>query len=508
MQRWNVLIVDDQIEIATNLEKQISQQGFKVKVANNFTEGIFLIEHYLFDIAILDIVLPDGTGIDLFRTLRKKNNDIYTIMITGNASVDNAIIALNEGVNAYLIKPFSDKEIDAVLNQAQETLGLKAENLALFQEIQNNRQFYENLLNSSSEAILVVDLDYRIQYCNEASQQILQTTEDQLVKQLLHQFIEDGYKVLSHIYQQLVLGKPVAGYRVSLKTSDTKSFDAHLTADFLHDKKGHVDGLIINLSNPMIHDEVFNRILRKEKIQTIVNLANALAHEIKNPINILYGRLQLLADEMKNHKFNKAFDSIQRQIERILGITELLEKFNFSREDSIPEMTPIVELFSQILKEKENDLKKKNIEINLSLGKSQIMVDGNLSQFSDAFRYLLDTVIEFNPPGKPLEIFGKLTNHYSKAPLFELQFLIPEVKINFEQLIDPYQSLDMEVSGLVGLGMTIAHTIFNNYGVKVESIPQNGDYTVLRIRFPIHEETKSKTGSKNSKKTLDKKHKK
>jgi len=498
MDRWKILIVDDQKEITESLSKQLSQHGFKISAAHTFTEANFIIEHYNFDIAILDIILPDGNGIDLFRLLRKKNNDIYTIMITGDATVENAITALNEGVNAYLIKPFSDKEIDAILNQAQETLGLKAENQALFQEIQNNRQFYENLLNSSSEAILVVDLDYRIQYCNEAAQQILQTSEDQLMKQLLHQFMEDGYKVLSHIYQQLVLGKPVAGYRVSLKSPAEKPFDAHMTADFLHDKNGRIDGLIINLSNPMVHDEVFNRILRKEKTRTIVNLANSLAHEIKNPLNIMYGRLQLLAEEMKDKNFNRAFESIQRQIERIMSITELLGKFNFSREDSIPENIPIVELFTETLEEKKDEFTKKNIAIMPVLSNEKFQVDGNRSQFSDAFRYLLDTVIEFTPAGKQLEISGKMTNSYSKTPWYEIQILLPEVRVNFEQLIDPYQSLDMEVNGLVGLGMTIANTIFNNYGTKIDSVLQNGDHTILRIRFPVNIEVQKRLPKKKT----------
>ena len=500
MDRWKVLIVDDQKEITESLSKQLSQHGFKISTAHTFTEANFIIEHYNFDIAILDILLPDGNGIDLYRSLRKKNNDIYTIMITGDATVENAITALNEGVNAYLIKPFSDKEIDAILNQAQETLGLKAENQALFQEIQNNRQFYENLLNSSSEAILVVDLDYRIQYCNEAAQQILQTSEDQLMKQLLHQFMEDGYKVLSHIYQQLVLGKPVAGYRVSLKSSFDKTFDAHLTADFLHDKNGRIDGLIINLSNPMVHDEVFNRILRKEKTRTIVNLANSLAHEIKNPINIMSGRLQLLAEEMKEDNFNRAFESIQRQIDRIMNITELLGKFNFSREDSIPENIPIIELFNQILQEKEQEFSNKNISIAPVFNSDNYQVDGNRLQFSDAFRYILDTVIEFTPAGKQLEISGKLTNSYSKTPWYEIQILLPEVRVNFEQLIDPYQSLDMEVNGLVGLGMTIANTVLNNYGTKVDSVLHNGDHTILRIRFPVNIETKAQLPGKKRRK--------
>jgi K+-sensing histidine kinase KdpD len=72
------------------------------------------------------------------------------------------------------------------------------------------------------------------------------------------------------------------------------------------------------------------------------------------------------------------------------------------------------------------------------------------------------------------------------------------VRVNFEQLIDPYQALDMEVNGLVGLGMTIANTIFNNYGTKIDSVLQNGDHTILRIRFPVNIEAKKRLPRKKA----------
>ena len=179
--------------------------------------------------------------------------------------------------NAYLIKPFSENQLFSVLHQAEKTLRLKSENKALFQEIQLNRQFYEDVLNSTSEAILVIDLDYRIQYSNRAAASLLNLNEDYPSKSLLENFIEDGYKILSHIYQQLVQGKPVAGYRVTIKASPSKSFDAHLTADFLYGKNEHIEGLIINLSNPLIHNEVLNRILRKDR--PILQLRNIYSCE-------------------------------------------------------------------------------------------------------------------------------------------------------------------------------------------------------------------------------------
>lgn len=501
MSGWKVLIVDDQPEITQNLENLLTRQGLEVKIAHNFVEGKFMVEHYQFEMAILDLFLPDGNGIDLYKLLKSKNTDIYTILITGNATIENAITALNEGLNAYLIKPFSDKQLEATLHQAEKTLSLKEENRSLFQEIQHNRQFYEDLLNSTSEAILVVDLDYRIQYGNQAAQELLKVSEEDFSKKFLHHYIEDGYKVLSHIRQQMVIGKAIAGYRVGLAVPDEKSFDAHLSADFLSDKNKNIEGLIINLTNPLIHDEVFNRILRKEKLSTIINIANALSHEIRNPINILSGRLQLLAEEMKGNNFSNAFETIQRQIVRILDITQLLGKFNLSREDSIPELCDINSIFQETLEEMKKQLKENKINLKISLDKISRFTEGNHAQFSDAFRYLFIALLDLIPQEQPLEIASKILKNYLNLQWFELQLKISGIRLSTEQLLNPYQTLDKEYNGLVGLGLTIMFIIFNNYGAKIESFIQNENHTMIRIRFPLkHQEEKISKHKKSPKK--------
>jgi len=487
MNTFKTIVVDDQPEIIANLEKQLSKYGLQVHTAQNYTEGRFLIDHYSFDIAILDIALPDGSGIDLFRQLRQKNSEIYTIIITGNATLENAVTALNEGVNAYLVKPFSEEQLQTALQQAEKTISLKSENQALFNEIQRNRQFYENLLNSTSEAILVLDLNFRIQYANRSAQMLFNLTPELSENQPLEGFIVDGYKILSHIHQQLMQGKPVSGYRISIKSKANKSFDAHLNADLLMSKAGHSEGLIINLTNPLVVDEVFNRIVRKEKLSTIVHLANSLSHEIRNPINIMSGRLQLLENELNDHHFKNAFESIQRQIERILHITELLEKFNFSREDSIPEKCNITKIFETVLLERTPLFNEKKIEIDCQMLKNGFIVEGNQIQFTDAFRYLFDSLYDLTPAGKKLEITGKVTTHAQDTKWYEFHFTIPEKKVSADKLLEPYQSIDKQLNGLLGLGMVIMQTIFNNYGAKIETMIQNNSQTLIRIRFPLFE---------------------
>jgi len=115
---WKTLIVDDEEEILLHLKGRLTKEGLKIDTAKTFAEAIALINKNKYHLAILDIFLPDGNGIDLFQALKQKNSDLYTIMITGSATVENAVTALNEGINSYLVKPFSEEQLNASIHQA------------------------------------------------------------------------------------------------------------------------------------------------------------------------------------------------------------------------------------------------------------------------------------------------------------------------------------------------------------------------------------------------------
>jgi YesN/AraC family two-component response regulator len=454
-------------------------------VAKSFDKALSLIQKGNYDLAILDIFLPDGNGIDLFQALRKKNGDIYCIMITGNANVENAVTALNEGVNAYLVKPFSDDQLHASINQADRILHLKSQNTTLFRTIENNRQFYENLLNSTSEAIVVVDLEYRLRYSNETSSTILELDSEDTSEKFIYEFFEDGYKILSHIYHQMVEGHIINGYQVTVRSRSGEKFNAHLSADFLYGNKKEIDGLIIKMSNPLVYNELINRTLRKERISTITNLANTLSHVIRNPINILSGRLQLIKNELKKNNFAKAFESIERQIERIITITDLLGKFNFIKEDTIPEKCNIVSVIKNVLEEMTPELNLKKVSITDNLSTKPQWIEGNQFQYADAFKYLFHSLINLMSPDSNIQIREKEVFSEEEIEWYEIQITVPGVRLSTNELFESFHLIDSEKSEFMELELALMHTIFNNYNVKFESIVQSEAQTLIRFHFPI-----------------------
>lgn len=120
-----ILIVEDEQPIATLLAFNIEKNGYIVDVANDGLEAIHKAETELYDLMILDLMLPKMDGIEVCKYLRKK--DIYTpiLMLTARNDVVDKVLGLEIGADDYLTKPFSPKEviarIRAILRRVHQT---------------------------------------------------------------------------------------------------------------------------------------------------------------------------------------------------------------------------------------------------------------------------------------------------------------------------------------------------------------------------------------------------
>lgn len=108
-----VLVVEDQVKIARALEKALAQAGADVAVAHEGEEGLkrALAEH--FDALVLDIMLPDRSGLDVLRELRAQKPTVPVLLLSARGEVDDRITGLDLGADDYLPKPFVLAEVVA-----------------------------------------------------------------------------------------------------------------------------------------------------------------------------------------------------------------------------------------------------------------------------------------------------------------------------------------------------------------------------------------------------------
>ena len=107
----SVLIVDDDEDILDIFEMTLLDGGYTVETALTGAEVLAKAKDLKFDVAILDIVLPDLRGDKLALELKKGNNDVNIIFVTGYSNMQDCINSLNIGVSDILLKPIGEEEL-------------------------------------------------------------------------------------------------------------------------------------------------------------------------------------------------------------------------------------------------------------------------------------------------------------------------------------------------------------------------------------------------------------
>lgn len=108
-----ILIIEDEPQMLDNMRDTLEQERYLVETASTFAEASFKIGSYDYDCILLDIMLPDGNGLNLLKQLKDLGKEEGVIIVSANDSLDDRIEGLNMGADDYLPKPFHTAELNA-----------------------------------------------------------------------------------------------------------------------------------------------------------------------------------------------------------------------------------------------------------------------------------------------------------------------------------------------------------------------------------------------------------
>jgi two-component system OmpR family response regulator len=128
----HILVVDDDLEIRNLLGKYLASQDFRVSLAADLNSFRKAVASSTINLAVLDVMLPDGSGLDMCRDLRAQKSTLPIILLTALTEDVDRILGLEFGADDYLGKPFNPRElvarIRAVLRRLQDTSSTPADN--------------------------------------------------------------------------------------------------------------------------------------------------------------------------------------------------------------------------------------------------------------------------------------------------------------------------------------------------------------------------------------------
>ncbi len=113
-----ILVVEDEDSIASFVVKGLSAEGHTVERADTAAEGAALGMTYDFDLVLLDLMLPDGSGMDVLRRIRTEKPELPIIVVSALGEIDDKVNLLDAGADDYLVKPFAFAELAARVRAA------------------------------------------------------------------------------------------------------------------------------------------------------------------------------------------------------------------------------------------------------------------------------------------------------------------------------------------------------------------------------------------------------
>lgn len=139
----DLLIVDDDEEIRTLVARRLRQRGMEVQEASDAAQAIQRAENRLFDVAIIDMMMPGMNGLELLAKLKGMQGGCQVVMLTAQGTIETAVEAMKLGAFDYLSKPFPLDELERVTQRAFERRQLQKENQQLKVALERDRPTQE-----------------------------------------------------------------------------------------------------------------------------------------------------------------------------------------------------------------------------------------------------------------------------------------------------------------------------------------------------------------------------
>ncbi len=142
-------MVDDDEKMQEMLTEILTDKGYSVTCVGNGKKAVDESFKQLYNLALIDIHLPDGEGIELLGQLRKTEPDMIKIILTGNATLNNSIEAANKGIDGYVVKPFDPKKltnlIESKLKEQRKKIQFDEKKVAEYIELRHEWMANANL---------------------------------------------------------------------------------------------------------------------------------------------------------------------------------------------------------------------------------------------------------------------------------------------------------------------------------------------------------------------------
>lgn len=479
-----VLIVDDNTELVDTLRAVIASgiPGISIETAESGKAALPLAQRGGFDVAIVDVKLPDVSGVDLIQPLRAMSPFSEILLLTGFASVDAAIGALRSGAFAFVLKSFRPEELISIVEQALTKVELKHER----EELERR---YRDLVEVTDVLVVALSGIGEVALMNRKAASFAGTTSDQaLGRSLIESWIPEEERpamraALSETRVQSRAIEVETGFSETGKaTRGGKRIRWHLSRS--RDQLDLVYGIGIDVTERRALER---RAADAEALSAMGELAMNLAHEIRNPLNAAVLQLHLLNRNLDRLEAEESTRSGLKDRVRIVGdeigrLNRLLTEFlELARPRGIArEPVHLPRLADEVLDLEAESAKGRSVTIVRDFTEDGCVAIGDREKLKQVTINLVVNALEAMKQGGTLTVTVRPSGERVVMTIADTgpgiaSELLPNV-------FDPF--FTTKEAG-TGLGLSIVRKIVDQHGGDVEIESERGKGARVVVSIPI-----------------------
>ncbi len=483
-----VLIVDDEKGLRIGTQRLLEMEGYSVETAENGTEGIEKGTKNDFDLAVIDLKMPDIDGLQVLTEIKKVRPNTVCLIATAYASYETAIESTRIGAYGYIPKPFTPDELLYNLQKgyAQRLLILESEQLkkereANLLELATERSRLSTIINLIGDGVLVINKQGEVVYRNNAVFKNLNIVDAKNNKEILSKIPD---KVVDLIDKYLESDQLInKSYSTQIEIIQNELFIEAVTSP-VPNPDGSLAGVAVVIRN----------ITGLKKIELIKNqFVSMVAHELKTPVAAVLGFLKIIIDKNLKISEDQQNDFVSRSIVRLRSLLDLVnDLLDISRMELKTKHREIVTLdIKDIIKSTseflEIEAQFNNISFNLILEDSLPVIKADHNEITRMFTNILSNAIKYNKKNGSIEIIAGANENYLITKIKDTGIGLKEDEKDklFQEFFRVKNEHTRGISG-TGLGLTIVKQIVDSYHGKIEVESQFGVGTTFTIYLPIN----------------------
>jgi PAS domain S-box-containing protein len=480
-----ILVIDDHTDLVENLQEILEQEGARVRSSASAAGGLELASEP-FDVALVDVRLPDARGPSLVPRLKAGDGLQEVLLVTGHASIQDAVEAVRLGAFAYVLKPFDSEDLVATVERALDRVRLRRRAAALQAALEHSEAALRTMVDTVQALLLVLDEELRIVQANQAVVTATGASFGELLRAPFEAFIASHDRVgLRRGCEQVKRTGGIASFEAAVVQRTEQGEVRERTISWHLSGLRDQQGVRIYASGLDVTDirDLERRTRLAEKLAAVGTVSAGLAHEIRNPLNAAGLQLELLERRIvKVSDDPRLVEPIETVREEIKRLSHLVTDFlSFARPRAINVRdADLVDVVRNAIELLTPEAHSRGVDLRLRLPPSAVVIGIDEDRLRQVLLNLIGNAIEA-VDGDTRRVDVEVQAYRAGGRLVIADNgpgVPPELA---QRIFEPF--FTTKDSG-TGLGMAIAHKIVELHGGTMEL--RGTDGATFEIILPRH----------------------